>query len=62
VVIENLGNGAALVRIIDTRGKVVYTGAHISEAYIDLGTLAPGLYIVTVNRGRSQIVEKLIKY
>jgi hypothetical protein len=51
-----------LVRIIDTRGKVVYTGAHISEAYIDLGTLAPGLYIVTVNRGRSQIVEKLIKY
>jgi hypothetical protein len=62
LVIENLGNGAALVRIIDTRGKVVYTGAHISEAYIDLGTLAPGLYIVTVNRGRSQIVEKLIKY
>jgi hypothetical protein len=50
------------VKIRDVNGVVVYTASHIETGQqINIATLPPGLYFITINTGKQTITKKLIK-
>ncbi len=47
--------------IISMQGRSVIRGTAMPEEKIDLSSLLPGQYIITISEGQRRVVEKLIK-
>ncbi|SEM58430.1 Por secretion system C-terminal sorting domain-containing protein [Chitinophaga rupis] len=58
----SLAKGQAVITLSDLTGRVLYQGRETSRKHIiDLSSVVPGVYFITVSNGREKITRKIIK-
>ncbi len=61
ITLQNVENKKLDFEIISMQGRSVIRGTAMPEEKIDLSSLLPGQYIITISEGQRRVVEKLIK-
>ncbi|WP_430827365.1 S8 family peptidase [Chryseobacterium indologenes] len=61
ITLQNVENKKLDFEIINMQGRSVIRGTAMPEEKIDLSSLLPGQYIITISEGQRRVVEKLIK-
>lgn len=57
-----LAKGPAVITLSDITGRVLYRGREVSTKHIiDMGSIVPGVYFITVSNGTERITRKIIK-